>query len=302
MPIYGKMRGIFSWKVDKHVNISLQSIRGVMGSHLQEFLVKHAQIHVQHESSKFDGLLNRIAKLETEIERLQKNRRKLPIKTLEVRNSLLLTRRHLCYELLQQPETSRINSHFDQTPESCTALCTGVETYIRAHVAPTAKQSELGHSRDRCLSKSHDHELRLQKLESAMYDEILLWKIDKFRQRRREAIDGENISTPFYTSHHGYKMCVKAYLNGDEMGKGNYLSIFFVIMQGPFDAHLTWSLKQNVMLTLLNKVGVKHVTEHFHRDSEPYSVSLPVSAGLMTSCGDIQAYCDTHQIWMYNVT
>ena len=38
-------------------------------------------------------------------------------------------------------------------------------------------------------------------------------------------------SQPFYTSRYGYKMCARVYLNGDGVGRGSHVSLFFVIMQ-----------------------------------------------------------------------
>ena len=69
-----------------------------------------------------------------------------------------------------------------------------------------------------------DFDIRLQLVERATYDGILLWKINNFEQRRREAIDSTTLSlysTPFYTSKQDYKMCARVYLNGDGMGKGH---------------------------------------------------------------------------------
>ena len=43
------------------------------------------------------------------------------------------------------------------------------------------------------------------------------------------------VSPPFYTSNQGYKMCLRLYLNGDGIGKGTHMSLFFVVMKGEFD-------------------------------------------------------------------
>ena len=50
----------------------------------------------------------------------------------------------------------------------------------------------------------------------------------------------------FYTSRYGYKMCLRAYLNGDGTGRGTHLSLFFVLMRGPHDALLRWPFNQKV--------------------------------------------------------
>lgn len=44
------------------------------------------------------------------------------------------------------------------------------------------------------------------------------------------------------------KMCARVYLNGDGMGKGTHLSLFFVVMRGEYDALLPWPFKQKVPL------------------------------------------------------
>ena len=141
-----------------------------------------------------------------------------------------------------------------------------------------SKVTELEHSVDRCLSSSMDHGLRLQLLERATYNGILIWKIDEFERRRKEAVDGVTMSlysSPFYTSRHGYRMCARIYLNGDGLGKNTHFSFFFVIMRGPYDPLLPWPFRQKVTLTLLNQTGKKHVTDHFRPDPHSSSFQRP---------------------------
>ena len=49
----------------------------------------------------------------------------------------------------------------------------------------------------------------------------------------------------------GYKMCARLYLNGDGMGKGTHVSLFFVVMRGTYDALLKWPFRQKVSCSLL---------------------------------------------------
>lgn len=91
--------------------------------------------------------------------------------------------------------------------------------------------------------------LRIQSLEMASYDGILVWKIADFKRKKNEAISGHSTSiySPyFYTSHHGYKMRAQIYLNGDGMGKGSHISLFFIIMKGQYDSLLQWPFGQKV--------------------------------------------------------
>jgi hypothetical protein len=79
-----------------------------------------------------------------------------------------------------------------------------------------------------------DVELRFQCLETTNYSGVLIWKIGEYKQRKLQAASGQILSLysqPFYTSRYGYKMCARVYLNGDGVGKGTHMSLFFVIMQ-----------------------------------------------------------------------
>lgn len=147
---------------------------------------------------------------------------------------------------------------------------------------------EVEHGIDRALSSCLDQELRIQLLEQASYNGVLIWKIDEFERRRNEAISGVTMSlysTPFYTSRHGYKMCCRIYLNGDGLGKGTHMSFFFVIMRGPFDALLEWPFKQKVTLTLLNQQGRPSVTDSFRPDEQSSSFQRPLRREMNIATG-----------------
>lgn len=96
-----------------------------------------------------------------------------------------------------------------------------------------------------------DMDLRFQVLETASYNGTLIWKIRDYKRRKQDAVAGKTLSLysqPFYTGYFGYKMCARVYLNGDGMGKGTHLSLFFVVMRGEYDALLPWPFKQKVWL------------------------------------------------------
>ena len=110
-------------------------------------------------------------------------------------------------------------------------------------------------------------DLRLQCTETANYEGVLIWKIGEYRERKRQAVDGRILSLysqPFYTSHYGYKLCARVYLNGDGVGRGTHMSLFFVVMQVGYLEKLYWGVavrqilfilgaKQRVQQTLLLK-------------------------------------------------
>ncbi|XP_070582254.1 TNF receptor-associated factor 2-like [Ptychodera flava] len=123
-----------------------------------------------------------------------------------------------------------------------------------------------------------EQDLRIQSLEMASYDGVLLWKISDFERKRHDAISGKTLSlySPcFYTSRHGYKMCARIYLNGDGMGKGNHVSVFFTIMKGPFDALLRWPFRQKVTLMWVDQNDREHVIDAFRPDPTSSSFKRP---------------------------
>ena len=75
----------------------------------------------------------------------------------------------------------------------------------------------------------------LQASSASTYNGSFIWRIPDIRRRRRDAINGKITSIyspPFYTERNRYKMCIRAYLNGDRIGYNTHVSIFFVLMKG----------------------------------------------------------------------
>ena len=246
-----------------------------MDNHLKQFAVYHAHIQTQHFSEVLTSIERMRVTQQNQSERIHS------LEQLASGTERRLTGLESRIKTLgDRSEGARYSGSTLAAATGTSSPISGVQTHptIQQFEALGSKVTELDHSLDRCLSSSLDQELRLQLLERATYNGILLWKIDDFTRRRREAVDGVTLSlysTPFYTSRHGYKMCARIYLNGDGLGKGTHLSFFFVIMRGPFDALLTWPFKQKVMLTLINQVGKKHITDHFRPDPASSSFQRP---------------------------
>lgn len=122
-------------------------------------------------------------------------------------------------------------------------------------------------------------DLRIQCLQTANYEGVLIWKIADYHKRKQEAIGGNIMSLysqPFYTSRYGYKMCGRVYLNGDGIGKGTHLSFFFVVMQGDYDDIIPWPFRQKVTLTLLDqKNNRRHLSDTFRPDPNSNSFQKP---------------------------
>ncbi|XP_059531198.1 TNF receptor-associated factor 5 isoform X3 [Myotis daubentonii] len=123
------------------------------------------------------------------------------------------------------------------------------------------------------------NEERFKLLEGACYNGKLIWKVTDYAMKKREALGGHTVSIfsqPFYTSRCGYRLCARAYLNGDGSGKGTHLSLYFVVMRGEFDSLLQWPFRQRVTLMLLDQSGKKnHIMETFKADPNSSSFKRP---------------------------
>ena len=127
------------------------------------------------------------------------------------------------------------------------------------------------------LALRNDAQVMRQRLPPS-YDGHLVWKITKFSWLRNEAVNGQQrsfVSPCFFTSPRGYKMCARIYLNGDGMGRGTHISVFFVIMRGQYDALLRWPFRQKVTFMLLDQDNVEHVIDAFRPDPNSSSFHRP---------------------------
>ena len=123
-----------------------------------------------------------------------------------------------------------------------------------------------------------DLEEYVRQQEFSSYDGQLLWKISDYARRRNDAVTGQQVSfySPcFFTSRYGYKMCARLYLNGDGMGRGSHISVFFVVMRGQYDALLRWPFRQKVTFMLLDQDNVEHVIDAFRPDPSSSSFQRP---------------------------
>lgn len=98
----------------------------------------------------------------------------------------------------------------------------------------------------------------------------ILWKIENFTHKRKEAQSGitaDIFSEPFYSSKYGYKMCLQLHPDGFKSGKGTNLSVFFYIMRGENDAILSWPMKLEVTIGIINQESADiHTSYKFNYD------------------------------------
>ena len=115
-------------------------------------------------------------------------------------------------------------------------------------------------------------------MEITTYDGAFIWKIEDLGRRINEAVTGKALSiysTPFFVGRFGYKVCARVYLNGDGMGKGTHLSLFFVVMRGAYDALLPWPFQQKVSFKLIDQTGDQHIVDSFRPDPNSSSFQRP---------------------------
>ena len=139
----------------------------------------------------------------------------------------------------------------------------------------------------RSLEKIHaDHvnelDLRLDLLRASTFNGSFLWRIPDIQRRRKDAVDGKTISLyspPFYTGRngHGYKMCIKAYFNGDGIGYNTHVSLFFALMKGEYDPLLIWPFDHEVALIMVDQDQKNHIVQAFKPSPDSSSFQRPKS-------------------------
>lgn len=123
-------------------------------------------------------------------------------------------------------------------------------------------------------------DLLVHTMQVSSYDGTFVWKIPEVQRRIAEAKSGKTVSlysAPFYTSRHGYKMCLRLYLDGDGTGKGTHLSFFLTLMKGEYDALLPWPFRQTISLVLLDQNRKKNIVQSFRPDPDSSSFQQPVN-------------------------
>ncbi|XP_063050662.1 TNF receptor-associated factor 1 [Engraulis encrasicolus] len=123
-------------------------------------------------------------------------------------------------------------------------------------------------------------QLRVNALQEVSYDGTFLWRVADINSKLQEAATGQrsNLYSPaFYTSRYGFKVRLRVYLNGDGVGKGTHISLFFVIMKGEYDALLNWPFRHKVTFFLIDQNQKEHVLDAFRPDLSSASFQRPAT-------------------------
>ena len=110
---------------------------------------------------------------------------------------------------------------------------------------------------------------------------VLDWTIEHFTQIRADAVTGRRLSVyspVFYSAPQGYKMKLRLYPNGDGIGRGRHISLFFTIVKGEYDDSLRWPFQKKVTFCLMDQSGRgQHIVESFIPDPNSSSFQKPRS-------------------------
>ena len=179
------------------------------------------------------------------------------------------------------PQPSAKLKHTPVANASLSKVCEDVEAQHTKLIQVTENVQSLQETMTRCSIALDEIRLRQDVLDVKTTSGMLIWKIPEIRRRYRDAVERRTVSLyspPFYTSPHGYRMCIRVYLNGDGAGKGTHISVFFVLMRSEYDSLQIWPFKQSVRFTLINQVNPKaSISEAFVPDLHSPSFQKPNS-------------------------
>ena len=196
----------------------------------------------------------------------------------------------------QARDIAKLTSQLEEVKSSSLAVVKGPSSHTRLHHEeyPSTTGSNVDGKlmqvmksveelqRTTSMMKVHISELELQLQASlaSTHTGSFLWRIPEVARRKRDAFDGRITSIyspPFYSGRNGYKMCIRAYLNGDGIGFNTHLSVFFVLMRGEYDPLLKWPFESKVSLILVDQNLRQHIVQTFKPSPESSSFQKPRS-------------------------
>ena len=163
--------------------------------------------------------------------------------------------------------------------------------------------------------------LRLRVVDIAVYSTPLLSKTPSWQDphtatqsvceftltefTKRKQFNNVYTSLPFYSHPHGYKLCLKVYVNGHGESKGTHIRIGAVLMKGDFDSDLQWPFQGEIIIELLNCRENDHHyrgdTIYFNRYNDPDdSAASRVTKGTYALMGCHRNHFISHSSLLYN--
>ncbi|KAH9489435.1 TNF receptor-associated factor 3 [Bulinus truncatus] len=235
-----------------------------------------SELQRMQEKEKHETILDLLRRnIEQLTNTIKTNHRDLKLKMVQhVERLIILEQKYQQFEQLY----TNLNTEMQQLQESINSIKTQIQQITTIERQVSSQEIRMA-----------EMDLRFQMLETASYDGKLVWKIRDFSHRKRDAVQGRTVSLysqPFYTGRFGYKMCARVYLNGDGIGRGTHLSLYFVVMKGEYDALLSWPFQNRVSLILLDQsLEKRHLKDEFFPDPNSTSFRRPMSAEMNVASG-----------------
>ena len=201
-----------------------------MNKHLDENGIRHQRLLVKNVTANtqqnshllkvFEILEDQLSNMEIRVSNLEKDHdtNTQRIKELEERTSKFQSQYNGRISSLEKTVASGTQSMPTATPSRgmeaavLPTVSSGDAQLLRRVPELFTKQEEMSRAVEKLMSSSVDQELRIQLLEQATHNGVLVWKIDEVTRRMDEAVKGITVSlfsAPFYSDPRGYKMCAR---------------------------------------------------------------------------------------------
>ena len=132
-----------------------------------------------------------------------------------------------------------------------------------------------------CTDKINMDSTRTMKDNKTLKDEeSMVFKMTGYNARK--ATDDWFYSDSFYTSPGGYKICIGVVPNGHTTGKGTHVSVRARLVEGAFDASLSWPFIGTVTFMILNQLA-----DDYHH-SEMFEFTTIHNANVGSAYGNAQ--------------
>ena len=130
-----------------------------------------------------------------------------------------------------------------------------------------------------CTDKINMDSTRTIKDNETLKDgEPMVFKVTGYNARK--ATGSWFHSDTFYTSPGGYKMCIRVDPNGTVSGSGTHVSVYVRLLEGAYDASLSWPFMGSVTFKLLNQLA----------DDKHHSMTLNYETKYNANVGTIRGY------------
>ena len=83
----------------------------------------------------------------------------------------------------------------------------------------------------------------------------------------------------FYTSPGGYKMCIRVDADGVGSGSGTHVTVCAKLLEGAYDASLSWPFMGTVMFTLLNQLADNNHHSEIFEFTTGHNANVGISVG-----------------------